>query len=315
MNDIAWPLIGHNEAELEAASALASSRLHHAWLLKGPSGVGKARFARRLAARLLGAKPDGVRPLDSSASDPVVESMLAGSHPDLRWLSREPGEKGKLPLFISVDRIRQDVINFVSLKPALGGKRVCVIDSVDELNISGANALLKSLEEPPADCVLLLIHHGQSSLLPTIRSRCRLLKFSPLSFEMVSEVLSACSASPAPEALALAGGRPGRALALTEPDAVKAIAAANQLATQLDRSGRANLANVHKAASSSEVAFSAFAASVLDWAASRAPQSRAHADAWLWISRTLDTARRDAMDNGQTAAKLMTGLQHRLASA
>ena len=192
MSNVAWSIIGHDAAETAAGEALHDGRIHHAWLLQGPSGLGKARFAKRFAARLLGAQRlSGAGLLDSAPNDPVVEKIEASSHPDLRWLRREPGEKGKLPLFISVDRVREDVVNFITLKPALGGRRVCVIDSVDELNTNGANALLKSLEEPPPNCVLLLIHHGQTSLLPTIRSRCRVVRFGALSDEQVGAVLAA----------------------------------------------------------------------------------------------------------------------------
>lgn len=315
MNSIAWPLIGHDAAETEASAAIDDGRLHHAWLLKGPSGLGKSLFARRFAARLLGAAPKvGGRPLDSVLSDPVVEKMIAASHPDLRWLAREPGDKGKLPLFISVERIRDEVVNFITLKPALGGRRVCVIDSMDELNTSGANALLKSLEEPPPNCVLILIHHGQTSLLPTIRSRCRVLRFAPLSEDDVSRILNTDGRQADASALKLAGGRPGKALALSEPDAIAAINAARDLAALITGRGRGNLAVIQRDASVSDNAFEAFSQALLSWTAKMAESHSDHADAWLWVSRSLDLARRDAMDRGQTSAKLITGLQQRLAT-
>lgn len=316
MSTVALSIVGHDAAETAAAEALQNGRMHHAWLLQGPSGLGKSRFAKRFAARLLGAQRlAGASLLDSTQNDPVVEKIEAGSHPDLRWLRREPGDKGKLPLFISVDRIREEVVNFITLKPALGGRRVCVIDSVDELNANGANALLKSLEEPPANCVLLLIHHGQSSLLPTIRSRCRVLRFGALSDEQVGAVLTAEGRSADPTALKLAAGRPGLALALSEPDALTAIAAAKDLAGLLSDRGRGNIAAIQRDASASDAAFGAFTQALLAWMSTQADSSRVHAAAWLWVSRSLDHARRDAMDRGQTTAKLITGLQQRLSAA
>lgn len=316
MSTVAWPIIGHDAAEAAAGDALGDGRMHHAWLLQGPSGLGKARFAKRFAARLLGAQRlNSAGLLDSSQNDPVIEKMEAGSHPDLRWLRREPGDKGKLPLFISVERVREDVVNFITLKPALGGRRVCVIDSVDELNANGANALLKSLEEPPPNCVLLLIHHGQSSLLPTIRSRCRLLRFGALSDEQVGAVLASEGRSADATALKLSAGRPGLALALSEPDAMTAMAAAKDLTALLSDRGRGNIAVIQRDASASDAAFNAFTQALLAWMSTQAESSNLHAAAWLWVSRSLDHARRDAMDRGQTTAKLITGLQQRLSAA
>lgn len=311
----AWPLFGHQSAELDVLSAMESGRMHHAWLIEGPSGIGKSLLARRFAARLLGAKPATANSLDVSVKDPVVEKMQAGGHPDFRWLAREANDKGKLPLFIPVDQVREDLVNFFTLKPALGGRRVCVVDSVDELNASGANALLKSLEEPPSHCVLILIYHGERAILPTIRSRCRRLRVTPLDEAAMGMALERSPLQVPAKVLTVAGGRPGRALELAEPDGLSGLSAAASLLTHLDRGAFREIPAVHSSASKSEASFSAFATGVLEGLSQRALERPELASAWLWVTRLLDQASRDAMDRGQTAAKLVSGLQEHLRAA
>ena len=315
MSEIAWPLRGHCEAEAELRAAVDSGKLHHAWLLEGPSGIGKARLARRMAAFLLGAEPKAATGLAVRTSDPVVEKLLAGAHPDFRWLAREANDKGKLPLFIPVDQVREELVNFLTLRPALGGRRVCVVDSLDELNASGANALLKSVEEPPPNCVLLLLHHGERSLLPTIRSRCRRLRLAPLSDADMTAVMADLKLDVSPELLNLASGRPGEAQRLGEPGALAAIKAAKQVVRGFSRGESGGLGPAYMPASETDTAFHAFTTTLLAELASQANEDPRLAEAWLWISRHLDQARRDAMDRGQTAARLLTGLQQLLQKA
>ncbi len=172
------PLVG---LELQIAAfeaALARGRLHHAWLLAGPQGLGKAAFALRAARRLLGARPDAtVGGLGSAADDPVAQLMAARAHPDFLLLGRE-GADGKVRRGIPVDEARR-LPEFFSKAPARARYRVAVIDSVDDMNPNAANAVLKTLEEPPPQGVLLLVSHAPGRLLDTIRSRCRTLRFTP----------------------------------------------------------------------------------------------------------------------------------------
>lgn len=315
MSDIAWPLWGHAEAETAFRDATERAKLHHAWLLEGPSGIGKARLAKRMAAYLLGARPLSETNLDTSADDPVVEKLLAGAHPDFRWLAREPNEKGKLPLFIPVDAVREDLVTFLTLRPALGGRRVCVVDSLDELNASGANALLKSVEEPPPNCVLILLYHGERSLLPTIRSRCRRLRLNALSEADMTSVLTSMELKVDPAIQTLAAGRPGEAGRLSEPGALAAIHAAQQALKSLQRGEKTGLSAAYLPASASDGAFHAFTIALLAGLAERAEEDSRMAEAWLWVSRLLEQAQRDAMDRGQSLAKLLTGLQQSLQNA
>src|SRR6516164_3908795 len=173
---------GEEAAEAAFEAARARGRLHHAWLLTGPEGVGKATFAYRAARRLLGAPPDpGHGVLGASPDHPVSRQIIAHSHPDLFVLERL-GEDGKVRKVIPVDEARA-LSEFFAKSPATAPHRVAIVDAADDLNVNAANALLKTLEEPPSRGVLLLVGHSPGRLIATIRSRCRRLAFSPLSLE------------------------------------------------------------------------------------------------------------------------------------
>ncbi|MET0545748.1 MAG: DNA polymerase III subunit delta' [Caulobacterales bacterium] len=171
-----YDLLGHEEAEADLASALSFGRVHHAWLITGPLGVGKATLAYRAARILLGAKRmPGARPLAASPDDPVVQQIAHNTHPDLRILKRGVDEKtGKEKTEISVDDAR-GLSAFFGLSAGNGGRRIALIDTADELNRNAANALLKTIEEPPPGCVLFLICNAPGALPRTIMSRCRRL--------------------------------------------------------------------------------------------------------------------------------------------
>lgn len=212
---------------VEAAAAAfdrarASGRLHHAWLLTGPEGLGKASFAHRAARLLLGATPDArFGPLGSSPDDSVARLIAAQAHPDLLVLERRVVD-GKLKKGISVDDARL-LPEFFSKTPALAPYRVAVIDSADDLNVNAANAVLKTLEEPSGRGVLLLVSHQPARLLATVRSRCRTLRFAPWSPATLAAFLQARLGLDAPDAGALARlarGAPGRALSLHEQGAL-----------------------------------------------------------------------------------------------
>ena len=217
-----FELEGQIAAEASFEAARARRRLHHAWLLTGPEGVGKATFAYRAARRLLGAPPDpeyGV--LGSSPGHPVSRQVAARSHPDVMVLERE-GPDGKPRRIIPVDDARK-LSEFFSKSPASAPHRVAIIDAADDLNPNAANAILKTLEEPPPHGILLMIAHAPGRLLPTIRSRCRRLTFQPLGLEPTADFVRARTGVTADDALRLARmaeGAPGRALVLAASNAL-----------------------------------------------------------------------------------------------
>jgi DNA polymerase-3 subunit delta' len=182
-------LVGHAEAEAAILSSWVGGRLPHAILLGGPAGIGKATLAYRIARFVL-ANPTGASSqvregLDVAPDHPASRQVRALSHPDLLVLRRVASEERKrLPTVIPVDEIRR-TIPFFGSTAALGGYRVAIVDSAEELNKEGANALLKVLEEPPARSLILIVSHAPGRLLATIRSRCRRLMLRPLSADDV----------------------------------------------------------------------------------------------------------------------------------
>lgn len=221
-------LFGQGSAETDFLAAFNAGRLHHAWLLHGPGGVGKATLAWRIARFLLAtpeAADDGlfgapapVATLDIDPGHPVARRLLAGADPGLAAITRSVNDKTKrMRDEIVVDDIRK-LNRFFGLSAADGGHRVVIVDAADEMNTSAANALLKMLEEPPARTTLLLISHQPSRLLPTIRSRCRSLRLSPLNGRDMQAALVATGVEMPgnPDQLnALAAGSVGDALRLT----------------------------------------------------------------------------------------------------
>jgi DNA polymerase-3 subunit delta' len=194
--------------------ALSGGRLHHAWLITGPEGIGKATLAYRFARGLLGGQ------LDMDESNTVFRRVAAGTHADLLTIEREWDEKKKrLKKTIAADDARK-IAPFLHLTPAEGGWRVVIVDGAEDLNPTSANALLKILEEPPSRAVLMLVCSAPGRLLPTLRSRCRHLALAPLSASELDEALTPYLPGLEPAArgqlITLAEGSPGRALALAE---------------------------------------------------------------------------------------------------
>ena len=242
-------LLGQTEAEAAFLEAYNSGRLHHGWLLTGPRGIGKATLAWRIA-RFLRATPDATEDslfgapsapetLDIAAEHPVSTHILAGSDPGLASVTRSANDKGVLRKDITVDDVRA-LNRFFGLSSADGGRRVVIVDAADEMNVNAANALLKMLEEPPARTTLLLVAHQPSRLLPTIRSRCRTLRLSPLSpADLVSALAQAGHPSSDPALAALADGSVGTALRLIEQNGLQMYAECLALLNSLPRLDRA----------------------------------------------------------------------------
>jgi DNA polymerase-3 subunit delta' len=208
-------LIGHLEQRRAFLDALGHGRMHHAWLLAGPRGIGKRRFADWAALKLLsGTGGEG----DVDLEDPAARLVAAGSHPDLRRL--QPPEDSKTGI-IQVDQVRE-MGEFLHSYASLSDWRVLIVDSLDVMNGSAANAFLKELEEPRPRTIYLLVSHAPARLLPTLRSRCRILRFLPLADEEARAVLrqeSPEADSGSIEAMArLAEGAPGAVLSLAGAD-------------------------------------------------------------------------------------------------
>ena len=221
-------IVGQDRAVAEFQSAWQAGTLHHAWLLSGPKGVGKAAFARAAATRLLAdaaGPPVELSGLETPADHPIAHLVAAGSHPDLRILERVENPKtGVLSRNISVEQVRS-LGDLLGSTPFLSPWRAVIIDSADDLEKSAANALLKMLEEPPANCMFLLVSHAAGRLLPTIRSRCRRLDFQPLDDDAMTSLLEtqlpALSGAERASIVAKAGGSVGRALAFAALDLAK----------------------------------------------------------------------------------------------
>ncbi|MBV9955292.1 MAG: DNA polymerase III subunit delta' [Pseudolabrys sp.] len=220
-----FALFGHADAERTLLESYRSGRIPHAWLIGGAQGVGKATLAYRMARFVL-AHPDPAAGVVQQASslevDPdnsAARRIAAEAHPGLLVVKRELNEKtDKLFTEIRVDDVRR-AVPFFGSTAGEGDWRVAIVDSVDELNRAGANALLKILEEPPERALLFLISHAPGRVLPTIRSRCRLLSLRPLDASEVAQAVAVATHAEAGEAAIdevskLAEGSVARALAL-----------------------------------------------------------------------------------------------------
>ena len=250
-------LFGQDAACAQVLEAFNGDRMHHAWMLTGPKGIGKASLAYHIARFLLAAEPAGdslfgARPEAKSlivpADLPVARRIRAGSEPGLCVLRRPVDEKtGKLRTVIPVDTVRE-LRRFFSLSAGGNGRRVVIVDCIDDMNANAAYGLLKVLEEPPQDAILLLVTHQPSRILPTIRSRCRSVACAPLSPEDLQRAFAQALPGQAfdPGLNALAAGSVGRAaeLALTGGvDTYRAIVSLCHGLPQLDRSALLKLAN------------------------------------------------------------------------
>ena len=184
-------LFGHVDAEQTLLTAYRSGRIPHAWLIGGAQGIGKTTLAYRMARFVLAHSDPAALAVQSADNlyvdqdHPVARQVANGSHGGLLTLERTANEKGTMRAVITVDESRETIGFFGSTAASVGGWRVCVVDTVDELNANASNALLKILEEPPARSLFLLISHAPARVLATIQSRCRKLPLRPLETDEV----------------------------------------------------------------------------------------------------------------------------------
>lgn len=265
---------GHEAAVETLSQSFHSDRFHHAWLVSGPEGIGKAtlmwRFARYVLADGIGfeKKPDagaglfGALPDDAPETDeneeggdatlfvspdhPVFQRIKAGGHADILGVERSINkDTGKLRTEIVVDDVR-GIGTFLRKTAAEGGWRIVIIDAADEMNVNAANAVLKVLEEPPKRAMLLLVAHNPGRLLPTIRSRCRKLSLNALPDKTVQALVhrSLCTIPDRDAATLaqLAEGSIGRALAL---DAEGGVELYRDLLDLLETLPRLNVTRLH----------------------------------------------------------------------
>ncbi|MEE4187830.1 MAG: DNA polymerase III subunit delta' [Roseobacter sp.] len=261
-------LFGQSAAETRFLEAYATGRLHHAWLLTGQRGIGKATLAWTIARFLLATPPiedDGLfgapPPPNSLSIDPehpVARRIAAGAEPGLKSVTRSENEKtGRMRDVISVEDIRA-LAGFFQLSAADGGRRVVIVDAADDMNTQAANALLKMLEEPPERATLLLVSHQPASLLPTIRSRCRVLRLGTLAPDDMALALEQAGTSADTDAAALAelsGGSAGAAVRLSLLNGVQTYRDLLGLVAalpQFDRAGAVKLAEAAAARGAEE---------------------------------------------------------------
>ncbi len=245
-------LFGHAGAEAALLAAYRSGRVPHAFLFVGAKGIGKATLAYRLA-RFVFAHPDPAAPEVQAATSlavdpehPVARRIMAQAQGDLLILERTTNEKGVLRQQIAVEDVRRTV-SFFGATAGEGGWRIAIVDAVDELNRSGANALLKVLEEPPQRTLLLLVCHSAARVLPTLRSRCRVVALRPLAQNDVAAALAAAVGLPSSNpqikaAAAAAGGGVARALAFLDAGA---LTLRQSTIVELDRLPELNASALH----------------------------------------------------------------------
>lgn len=277
-------VFGHESAERLFLEAFNSERLHHAWLISGPKGIGKATLAWKFAKFLL-SQPAGDAgpglfgedlPVDAtslalSADDPVIQRIQAGGHGGLMVTERSFNEKtGKMRNDIIIDDVRK-LINFFSQTSAEGGWRVAIVDAADEMNVNSANALLKILEEPPEKSIIFLIAHSPGKLLPTIKSRCRAVHLQGLGEDSVKAVLAGRFPELSNDELSstalLAEGAPGRAIEIASLEGIKLY---QRMVSLLMDIPRVNVPEVHKfavelAAAKADAKYRLFVQVFLDW--------------------------------------------------
>src|SRR6478752_3482642 len=285
-------LFGHRVAETALLDAYRSGRIPHAWLIGGAQGIGKATLAYRMARFVLAHRNPTASDVQRAEtlwvdpSDPVARHVAAGAHGGLLTLERTLNDRGVMRTVITVDETRE-TISFFGSTAAIEGWRVCIVDTVDELNPNAANALLKILEEPPRQSLFLLISHAPARVLPTILSRCRKLLLRPLAeADVIGAAVAATDIAADDPALVVAAqaaeGSVARALTLLGGDALKLQQKTAALLATLPRVDPRELHALGDALGGSDrVALAAFIDSVDRWVSDRLRSDGANANANL----------------------------------
>jgi DNA polymerase-3 subunit delta' len=301
-------LYGHTEAEAALLDAYRSGRIPHAWLIGGENGVGKATLAYRMARFVL-AYPDPTMPevrnatsLAVPADHPVTLRIAGQAQAGLLVLERVINEKtGKLFTEIRVEDVRRTV-PFFGLAAGGDGWRIAIVDPVEDLNRSGENALLKVLEEPPPRALLLLVSHAPGRVLPTIRSRCRMLMLRPLAADDVVRAVAAATdltegSDEIRAAADAAGGSVGRALALLEGDALELHRQVDDLLARLpDVDPRALHALGDEIAGTEAAPLAAFMEAVNAWLSARLDSTPQDSRSLARVAEVWDSVNRAARD-------------------
>jgi DNA polymerase-3 subunit delta' len=323
-------LVSHEAEAARLAAAYRAGKLHHALILSGPRGIGKATFAFHLAHHLLKfpdrtAAPEALAVPDPASS--LFRMIASGAHPGILYLARPLNEKTKaFRTAVTVEEIRR-VNRFLSMTSHDGGYRIVVIDPADDMNSNAANALLKNLEEPPARTLFVLISHAAGGLLPTIRSRCQTVRLHGLRADDLGRVLAGFGmAATDLDALAeRAGGSVREAILLTEYGGLEIAGALETIAGagRFDAAAAVKLADA-VAGRDQAIPFALFNAHALDHLGAQATQAALAGDlaraealssAWQEASRTIAEAETYNLDKRQHVIGLVRRLQGVLAGA
>lgn len=246
-------LVGHEQAAAMLAAAYRSGKLPHALIFAGPVGIGKATLAFHLAHHLLKHPAFDQAPDVFAVPDPassLFRQIATGAHPGVLHLTRPLNDKTKsFKTVVTVDEIRK-VNRFLSLTSHDGSYRVVIVDPADDMNTNAANALLKNLEEPPSRTLFILIVHAPGSLLPTIRSRCQMVRLTPLDAGSLMSVLETVEPPPPSDPAARAalaeraGGSARNAILLTQYGGLEIAGTLDALVT----SGKSDIAGAYRLA-------------------------------------------------------------------
>lgn len=319
-------LFGHTAPWAELTGAASNDRLHHAWLLQGSKGIGKATTAFAFARLLCGARPaplvnGGMTSCSSTvefnANDPVVRQIALGNYPGLIHVDRPAAERGGgFRTQITIEEIRR--LNQFFQATSSAGWRIAVIDPADDMNRNAANALLKMLEEPPARSIFFIVSHSAGRLLPTIRSRCRLLRFEPLPEPEIAAALMTAIGGASPEeygsVVEACSGSVRRAIMLLKNGGLEIHDAVNRLT----KANRADWNSLHSLADQitmkgREAAFDLLIETILDAIAcasedllvkGKGARAAEHAALWQEETRRMREANAYNLDRKQTLITL-----------
>lgn len=314
-------IIGHTDIVASFLEAQGAGRLHHAWLLGGPKGIGKASLAYLFTRYLLTPADERIGADGLTFSDAVDAQIIGRAHPNLLVLQRPFDAKTKkFKTQITVEEVRRTV-PFFGKTAGGGAQRVCIVDGAEDMNASAANALLKILEEPPVNTTFFVVSHAPGRLLPTILSRCRQVRLDPLSEDDVDRVVRDViggNAGQIAKAVGLSQGAPRRAIELLNADMIGLMGEIDAVLGRLQNgSGRVKLAEL-LAARGNEQAYLFGMQHIFDWLAGQITvQTRAGrnasalaswTDVWEKMTAQFYEAERYNLDKKQTVMATLDAL-------